>query len=115
MAAFVNYSKYRNYCEISINCITSKSSKLKYRNFVHFSTTVSCLKFACGDDAGTEKTCAGMGIRPVETGWGGNKVCGDGLGMGTVLWEHEGDQIARISNYLCLLLNPKNLIFRPSK
>ena len=55
MSAIVNYSKYINYCEITINCITSKSSKFKYRNVVQFSMAIFCLKFARGDYAGTEK------------------------------------------------------------
>ena len=35
----------------------------------------------------------GMGIRPagVATGWVGDKVCGDGVGMGTSLLERGGD------------------------
>ena len=50
----------------------SKKFKVKNRIFVHFSTTIFCLKFACGYDAGIEKT-----VRD------GDKTCEDGVGMGT--------------------------------
>ena len=90
MMAVANYSEYINYCKLSINCITSKNSKLKYRNFVNFSSTIF-KKFAAGmmqeqnklyGDGDWDKTC-----------WGGDgdKVCGDRVGMGTVLWEQSGD------------------------
>ena len=87
MIAIVNYCKYINYCEISINCITSKSSKLKNRDFAKFWKTMFCLKFACGMMQRQNKLCgdgnktyangvgmrtksAGMGTRPMGTGWG---------------------------------------------
>ena len=39
-----------------------------------FSMTIFCLNFACGEDAGQKKNCAGMvmemGTRPKMTGWG---------------------------------------------
>ena len=101
MIEVVNYSEYINYCEISIICVTSKSSKLNDRNCVHFSTTIFCLKFDCADDAGTEKNCEEMGIgrrtRPAETEWGwrqGLRGCG---GMGTVLWERYADWDEQLS------------------
>ena len=83
----VNYSKCINYCEISINCFTSKKFKFKISIcFFHFATTIFCLKFACGDDAETEQNCAGMGIgaRPAGTKWGWGQSLRDGVGMGTV-------------------------------
>ena len=84
--AVVNYSKYINYCEININCVTSKSLKLKYRSFVHFSSTIFCLKFSFGMMRG-QKDCAGLGI-------GANKTCGDGVGIGTrsAGWGGDGDE-----------------------
>ena len=65
--AVVNYSKYLNYCEKSITCFTSKSSKLNYGMFVNCSTIIFYLKFTFENYAGTDKTVGG---------WGWDKTCG---------------------------------------
>ena len=66
------YSKYKNYCKIIINCVTSRISKLANQNFVHFSTTKLCL--LAGMMRGQKKSC-----------WDGdrNKTCEDWVGMET--------------------------------
>ena len=88
MMAVVIYSKYKNYCEISINCITSNSSKLKCRNFANFSRTVFCLKSVCGDDAETEKSVREWGRgrdmdKVCGVGWGRGQCCGNEVELGT--------------------------------
>ena len=82
MMAVVNYSKYIKYCKISINCITSKSATLKYQNFAQF-FMILYLKFACGDDVGTEKTVQGWRQKRGQ-GEDGNKVCGNVVGDSVV-------------------------------
>ena len=71
MMAVVNYSKYINFCEISVHFINWNTSRL------------------CGNDAGTEKKLWEDGdvdwTRPAWTG-------GDEVPICTVLWERGGDR-----------------------
>ena len=62
-------------------------------NFVHFSTArpIFCFKFACGDDVVREKNLCGDSEGKDLRGRDGEKVCGEGVRMGTVLWERGGN------------------------
>ena len=85
--AVVNCSRYINYCEICMNCITSKSSKLKYWNFVHFSTTIFCFKFNLFAGWRGDKQLLGLG-------WGHDlQVCGGDEGQGLWWWGVNVDSV----------------------
>ena len=98
MTAFVNYSKYINYCEISINCFTSKCSvKISkscsfFDNYIWFRICLrewredrknNCARW--GWRWGTKPVGAGWGwgTRSVEMGCGCGQCCGNGVRMGT--------------------------------